>query len=60
MCLKELCKCPDVSMTLEWKWRGSEGEGQGLPPSVFSQEGGQGELTASTRQVPDTLLSVNP
>lgn len=56
-------KCPDVSITLEWKWRGSKREGQGLPLSVFSHEGGQGEHTKNTRRVPGTpslLKSLGP
>lgn len=42
VCPGAVYKCPDVSMSLEWKWRGSEGDGQGPPPSVSSLEGEQG------------------
>lgn len=47
-------------MTLEWKWRGSKREGQGLPPFVFSNEGGQGEDREDNEHQVSSRHSISP
>lgn len=53
-------KCPDVSMTLERKWRGSEGEGQELPPSVLSVRKGRVSTQGTPGKFQAFRLSLNP